>query len=163
MLSVLIETRDDEAQLARTLSSLIEAAVEGMVREVIVCDRGSTDQTHRVADQTGCHFLAEGGIEAGIRRARSHWLLFLEPGARLGGYWTEAVLAHTTDSRRPACLEPASGRLMARLMRWRRPLAYGMLITTSQAAALAQSKPSAVDMARGLWLRRINGQIYPRP
>ena len=44
MLSVLIETRNDEEGLARTLASLIAAAVEGVVREVIVCDLGSTDQ-----------------------------------------------------------------------------------------------------------------------
>ena len=38
MLSVLIETRDEEERLARTLASLVGAAVEGVVREVIVCD-----------------------------------------------------------------------------------------------------------------------------
>ena len=45
MLSVVIETLNDEDPLARTLSSLVGPAVEGAVREVIVCDRGSTDGT----------------------------------------------------------------------------------------------------------------------
>ncbi|TIR96069.1 MAG: glycosyl transferase family 2, partial [Mesorhizobium sp.] len=36
MLSVLIETRNDEEGLARTLASLIGGAVEGVVRDVIV-------------------------------------------------------------------------------------------------------------------------------
>ena len=51
MLSVLIETRNDEDGLAQTLASLIGGAIEGVVREVIVCDNGSTDQTGKVADQ----------------------------------------------------------------------------------------------------------------
>jgi glycosyltransferase involved in cell wall biosynthesis len=57
MISVLIETKDDEEGLARTLSTLIGGAVEGLVREVIVCDRGSTDQTHKVAEHAGCAFI----------------------------------------------------------------------------------------------------------
>ncbi|TIU04590.1 MAG: glycosyl transferase family 2, partial [Mesorhizobium sp.] len=48
MLSVLIQTLNDEERLARTLASLIGGAVEGVVRDVVVCDGGSTDQTHRV-------------------------------------------------------------------------------------------------------------------
>jgi glycosyltransferase involved in cell wall biosynthesis len=56
MLSVVIETNNDEDALARTLASLVSAAVEGVVREVIVCDRGSTDRTHLVAEHAGCPF-----------------------------------------------------------------------------------------------------------
>ena len=59
MLSVLIETRNDEEGLARTLASLVGGAVEGVVREVIVCDLGSTDQTHDVAEHAGCAYLAQ--------------------------------------------------------------------------------------------------------
>ena len=40
MLSVIIETKNDEEALARTLGSLVSAVVQGVVREVIVCDRG---------------------------------------------------------------------------------------------------------------------------
>ncbi len=94
MLSVLIETRNDEEALARTLASLIGGAVEGVVREVIVCDRGSTDQTHYVAEHAGCHFLAEGGIAAGIAQAKGDWLLMLEPGARLVEGWIDDVVQH---------------------------------------------------------------------
>ena len=72
MLSVLIETRNDEEGLSRTLASLIGGAVEGIVREVIVCDAGSTDQTHRVADHAGCQYVAKGGVPAGISRAKAN-------------------------------------------------------------------------------------------
>ncbi len=67
MLTVLIETRNDEEGLARTLASLVGAAVEGVVRDVIVCDRGSTDQTHYVAEHAGCHYVASGGDLAVLR------------------------------------------------------------------------------------------------
>ncbi|TIT95003.1 MAG: glycosyltransferase, partial [Mesorhizobium sp.] len=94
MLSVLIETRNDEEGLARTLASLIGGAVEGVVRDVIVCDTGSTDQTHYVAEHAGCHYMA-GGVADGIGQAKGDWLLLLEPGARLAEGWIEEVAAHT--------------------------------------------------------------------
>src|SRR5215213_9150718 len=94
MLSVLIETRNDEEALARTLASLVGGAVEGVVREVIVCDTGSTDRTHTVAEHAGCHYLPSGGIAAGIGLAKGDWLLLLEPGARLSEGWIEDVVLH---------------------------------------------------------------------
>ena len=87
MLTVLIETMNDEEGLARTLASLIGGVVEGVVRDVIVCDRGSTDQTHRVAEHAGCHYIANGGVAAGISQAKGEWLLLVEPGARLVDGW----------------------------------------------------------------------------
>ena len=69
MLTVLIETKDDEEGLTRTLASLVGGAVEGVVRDVIVCDSGSTDQTHRVAEHAGCNYLAAGGVAAVRRKA----------------------------------------------------------------------------------------------
>ena len=92
MLTVLIETKNDEEGLTRTLASLIGGAVEGVVRDVIVCDRGSTDQTHHVAEHAGCHYIADGGMAAGVRQAKGEWLLILEPGARLVDGWTDRCL-----------------------------------------------------------------------
>src|SRR5690606_8591932 len=62
MLSVLIETHNHEDALARTLACLVSGAVEGVVREVIVCDAGSSDRTAIVAEHAGCHFIGEGGL-----------------------------------------------------------------------------------------------------
>ena len=93
MLSVLIETHNDEEALARTLASLVGGAVEGVVREVIVCDHGSTDQTHYVAEHAGCHFLRSGGVAAAVAQAKGDWLLLLEPGARLADGWIDDVAA----------------------------------------------------------------------
>lgn len=166
MLSVLIETRNDEEGLARTLASLVPAAVEGMVREVIVCDRESGDHTHRVAEQAGCHFLATGGLAAGILQAKSEWLLILEPGARLAEGWTESVAEHAARhvmaarfSRSRAARRP----FLSRVFTARRALAEGLVITRRQAAALSRNAQGAEAIARGLATRRLEGEILPAP
>lgn len=166
MLSVLIETRNDEEGLTRTLASLVPAAVEGMVREVIVCDRESTDHTHRVAEQAGCHFLATGGIAAGIRQAKGEWLLILEPGARLVEGWTESVAEHAARhvmAARFSRSRSARRPFLSRIFRTHRALAEGLVITKRQATSLSRGAQSAEAIARGLATRRLEGEIQPAP
>jgi hypothetical protein len=166
MLTVLIETHNSEEALARTLASLIGAAVEGVVREVIVCDRGSTDSTHKVADQAGCHYLAEGGIAAGVRLAKSDWLLLLEPGARLVEGWSEEVLDHVGRVPGPARFSRSRADrapFLARVFSSRRALAEGLVISRKQAAALCKSAASAEALARGLATKRLAAEIRVAP
>jgi glycosyltransferase involved in cell wall biosynthesis len=91
MLTAIIETRDDEMRLARTLAALVPAATDGFVRDVVVIDRGSTDGTLALADAAGCLILrAEEGED--VRRlaaeaARGDWLLLLDVGATLPATW----------------------------------------------------------------------------
>lgn len=162
MLSVVIETKNDEDPLARTLSSLVAAAVEGAVREVIVCDLGSTDQTHHVADHAGCAYLSNGGVAAGIARAKSEWLLVLEPGARLVDGWAEHVADHTARQTIAACFSRAKSDrapFLSRVFSSRRALADGLVITKRQAASLARSSADAQALARGLATKRLPAQI----
>ena len=58
MLSVVIATKDSERALVRTLSALVPGASAGMVREVIVVDDQSRDDTREVADIAGCQVMA---------------------------------------------------------------------------------------------------------
>ncbi|MBL8582299.1 MAG: glycosyl transferase family 2 [Rhizobiaceae bacterium] len=162
MLSVLIETRNDEEGLARTLGSLVGAAVEGVVREVIVCDCGSTDQTQQVAEHAGCSFLTAGGIAAGIRQAKSEWLLMLEPGARLGEGWIEPVASHVAKSSMAARFSRAKvdrTPFLSRVFSGNRALAEGLVITKRQANALSKSASSAEAVARGLASKRLDAEI----
>ena len=166
MLTVLIETRNDEEGLSRTLGSLIGGAVEGAVREVIVCDLGSSDQTHYVAEHAGCQFLAGGGIVAGIARAKGEWLLIVEPGARLVEGWIEPVMRHIARSTVPARFSRSRhDRLpfLARLFSARRPLVDGLVISKRQASALARNSANAEGLARGLATSRLSGEIAPAP
>lgn len=92
MISVVIPTLNAEESLARTLTCLVPAAVDGLVREVVVVDGGSTDNTLVIADSAGVEIVeADGGrgaqLKAGAARARYPWLLFLRPGAELEPSW----------------------------------------------------------------------------
>jgi glycosyltransferase involved in cell wall biosynthesis len=164
MFSVLLETRNDEEALSRTLASLIGAAVEGAVRDVIVCDRGSTDQTRYVAEHAGCNFIAGGGIAIGIARAKGDWLLILEPGARLLDGWIEPVVMHAGKSTIPARFSRArGGRLpfLARVFSANRALAEGLVISKRQASSLAKNAASAEALARGLATKQLSAEIVP--
>lgn len=99
MLTVVIPTKNSEEALARTLVELVPAAAEGIVREVIVVDGGSSDATDRIADATGCQFVTAPG-DLGSRLAsgadaslRGEWLMFLPPGVLLEAGWERDVAA----------------------------------------------------------------------
>ena len=166
MLSVVIETSRDEDALARTLASLVGGAVEGVVREVIVCDTGACDQTHRIADQAGCRYLSHASVAAGIRQARSEWLMLLEPGARLLDGWMEAVLAHAEAASGAARFTRARQSrqpFLARVFSARRPLGEGLIITRRQAMSLARGDGSASTIAGSVTARRLGAEIVAAP
>ncbi len=92
MISVVIPTLNAEASLARCFDSLIPAALRGLVREVIVADGGSGDDTALIAEAAGAHLVtaAKGRgaqMAAGAAAARSEWLLFLHPETALEAGW----------------------------------------------------------------------------
>jgi rSAM/selenodomain-associated transferase 2 len=92
MISVVIPTLDAEATLPDTLSALVPASVDGLVREVIVVDAGSMDRTREVADWAGADVVAArpnrgSQLAAGAARARQPWLLFLNADTVLDHGW----------------------------------------------------------------------------
>jgi glycosyltransferase involved in cell wall biosynthesis len=96
MLSVIIPTHESERQVVRTLACLVSGATAGIVREVILADAGSHDETEKVADVAGCRFLSLPGppgarLSAAAQQARGAWLLFLQPGAVLDPEWVAEV------------------------------------------------------------------------
>ncbi|MDR4307851.1 glycosyltransferase [Chelatococcus sambhunathii] len=110
MLSVVIPTRNDERALVRTLASLVPAAADGVVRDVIVADSGSTDATLEVADLAGCRVAGPvpGGpqargalLDGAVRTAKGPWVMVLEPGVVLEEGWhREAAAMIETLERR---------------------------------------------------------------
>lgn len=119
MLSVVIATRDCERPLVATLAALVAGAAAGIVREVIVADGGSTDQTRDVAEIAGCTVLeADGGIgkqlALGAAQARADWLMFVRPGIVLDASWIgcagrfmEEATRQDRPERRAAVFRPA--------------------------------------------------------
>lgn len=164
MLSVVIETKNDEEGLARTLASLVNGAVEGMVREVIVCDLGSTDRSHRVAEEAGCIWLPGGGAAAGVRHAKSDWLLLLEPGATLVDGWIDSAARHVsrvTMAGRFSRSRKARTPFLKRIFAGNRGLVDGLLITKRQASSLSRNGQGGEAIARGLAAKRLDGEIIP--
>jgi hypothetical protein len=96
MLSVIIPTNESESILVRTLACLVPGATAGLIRDVILADAGSTDETAKVGDVAGCRFLALPGpsgprLDKAAETARSEWLMFVPPGAVLEAGWVADV------------------------------------------------------------------------
>ena len=94
MLSVIIPTEGVEHTAVATLSTLVPGAAAGVIREVLLVDRGGSGVIERVADVAGCRYLATDGsraaaLAAGAREAQSPWLMFLHAGAMLDHGWIE--------------------------------------------------------------------------
>ena len=64
MLSVIIPTEGVEQPAVATLATLVPGAAAGIVREVLLVDRGGSGVIERVADVAGCRFLAADGTRA---------------------------------------------------------------------------------------------------
>ena len=101
MLSVIIPTLDSAADLQGLLAALVPAAMDGLVREVICADAGSTDQTLEICEDTGAQVVA-GGLVAAARAAKAEWVLVLPVEVQLPGGWAEAMKAHLMRGKRPA-------------------------------------------------------------
>lgn len=98
MLTVVIPTLNAEAGLAATLSALVPGVVDGIVREVIIVDGGSSDRTLKVAEASGAEIVQApagrgGQLAAGAARARFPWLLFLHADTVLEPGWEREVAA----------------------------------------------------------------------
>jgi rSAM/selenodomain-associated transferase 2 len=98
MISVVIPTLNADDGLAACLAALIPAAVEGLVREVIVVDGGSNDRTLKIIEQSGAELVRSApgrGVQlaAGAARARGPWLMFLHADTVLEPGWEREVSA----------------------------------------------------------------------
>lgn len=96
MLSVVIPTLNAEEGLPQCLNALIQATVRGLVREVVIADGGSTDQTIEICDAAGATLItADKGrgtqLRAGAKLAKGDWLLFLHADTVLSPGWEDEV------------------------------------------------------------------------
>lgn len=116
VISVIVATLNDERRLAGTLAPLIEAAVDGLVRQVIVADGGSTDATLEIAEDAGATVVA-GDLAAGLAAVRHPWVMMLEVGARLEPGWERAAHLHMQAvPARAGRIAPAATGWLGRVM-----------------------------------------------
>lgn len=90
----MIPTLNAAARLPAALAPLAEAALNGLVREVVISDGGSTDGVETLADAAGAVFLrgekGRGGqLARGAAAAKGRWLLFLHADTILSPGWEE--------------------------------------------------------------------------
>jgi len=93
MISVIIPVLDAQNELATTFGALVPATIEGLVREVIVVDGGSSDHSLRIADEMGAKVITgpKGRgrqLALGGRKADGPWLLFLHADTVLEPGWS---------------------------------------------------------------------------
>ncbi len=99
MISVVIPTFNEADHLSLTLAALVPAAVDGLVREVVISDGGSTDGTLEAAEEAGAKiiFSAKGRgqqLAAACAVAKGPWLLILHADSRLAVGWETITLSH---------------------------------------------------------------------
>lgn len=99
MISVVLPTRDSAAALVQVLTALVPAAVDGLVKEVVFADAGSTDATLAIAEDSGARVIAAPGdvstrLSAGCAAARGVWVLVLDEPLALPDGWRTPVEAH---------------------------------------------------------------------
>jgi glycosyltransferase involved in cell wall biosynthesis len=165
MISVVIPTCDDERALFATLSALVPAAADGLVREVVVVDGGSRDGTARIADLTGCRWIdgperRAQRLEIGAEAARGPWLLFLLPGAAPEEGWSRILREALTSADE----EPGRHALHFRAVRAHAGMA-GRL--AGAGAALRALATGAAALDHGLVIHRdlyrVVGGVRPLP
>ncbi|WP_343079743.1 TIGR04283 family arsenosugar biosynthesis glycosyltransferase [Ostreiculturibacter nitratireducens] len=102
-LSIIIPTLDAEADLPRCLSALGEGLTEGLIRELVISDGGSSDGTAAIADAAGALLVmgprGRGGqLGRGAAVSSGEWLLFLHADTELQPGWATAVLSHMANT-----------------------------------------------------------------
>jgi rSAM/selenodomain-associated transferase 2 len=101
MLTIVIPALNAERVLGATLGALVPGAVSGLVKDVIVVDGGSSDETTFIAEGAGCRVLSSRKgrgcqLAAGADAARGEWLMFLHADTVLAAGW-EAELRQFID------------------------------------------------------------------
>lgn len=123
MISIVIPTLEARDSLPRTLRSLVPACASGLVREAIIADGGSQDETREIGVAAGARVIdAPRGrgrqLAAGALAARGDWLLFLHADTALDQGWSEEVRDFTRSAGQAAAFRfalddeaPAARRL----------------------------------------------------
>jgi len=132
-LSIIIPTFNAIPVLGPTLAALAQIEAVGLVKDVVISDGGSTDDTTAAARETGAIVVeTQRGrgpqLQAGADAATGDWLLFLHADTVLAPGWADVVRAFIA---RPAASEQAGyftfvlddsspqARRIERLVRWR--------------------------------------------
>ena len=124
MLSVIVDAQGAEDRLAGLFAALTPAAVEGLVREVLVAEA-----VDALCQDMGAE--AAGDLVQAVARAKSDWILVLPAAIRFRNGWVERLADHLAAGPSEALLlgDRSGGFLQRRLS--------GVLVRRSAASGLA--------------------------
>jgi hypothetical protein len=151
MISVLIEAGQDDEALAITLAMLVPGAVEGVISDVTIIDRGMNEASRTVADAAGCRIRPSSEVHEALLRARSDWLMMIEPGARLLPGWIDRLASHLGYDGRPARFKRAQqvrASVLERFRQQRSALAFGLVVKKSAIAPRLEEAVGLRDVAK---------------
>ncbi|WP_122073967.1 TIGR04283 family arsenosugar biosynthesis glycosyltransferase [Pseudophaeobacter sp. EL27] len=103
-ITVVIPTLNAAAELPGSLGALMEGLSEGLIREVVISDGGSTDTTPDLAEEAGAELVtgaaSRGGqLRRGCAAARGEWILVLHADTQLAPGWASVVAAHIQEGQ----------------------------------------------------------------
>lgn len=103
-ISVVIPTLNAAQELPASLGRLMEGLSTGLIREVVISDGGSVDETLQLAEDAGANLVSGpasrgGQLRRGCAAARGDWLLVLHADTQLSPGWAEAVAKHLQEGQ----------------------------------------------------------------
>lgn len=147
MISVILPAVAPAHAFAQLLAQLVPAAVDGLVKEVVIAGAAEPGLDALIED-SGARFVAASGdrgalLAAGTAIARGDWILTLDPARSLPETWRGPVEAHLAGGAGAAALLLAPGGWLARL----NGAPLGLLVRRLDYAATAGFAGSAPEKA----------------
>lgn len=106
--SIVIPALNAAEELPACLEHLMEGLGAGLIRELVITDGGSIDETRAIAQAAGAEWVSGapsrgGQLRRGCAAAKGEWLLVLHADTHLEPGWSAAVAQHLQDGQgRPA-------------------------------------------------------------
>lgn len=101
-ISIIIPCFNSAGRIMPTLACLVQPMVDGLIKNVVFADGGSTDIIAEIADEVGADFISTPkgrGLQCkiGVIYTKGEWLLFLHDDSLLAEGWDAEVSAFIND------------------------------------------------------------------
>jgi hypothetical protein len=129
MISVVLVASEDLSGLAAQMTMLVPAAVDGLVKEVILVASDELDGepgVEALAEDSGARLVTASGdrLAAGAAVARGDWILTLRSAPALREGWREPIEKHLAGGAGAPAVLTAPGGMLSKLS----PRLHGVLV-----------------------------------